>query len=161
MTKQHILLCIRVIYSLSASRNISCWMSHLNKSLKIRIFKFSKIFFYDILLHFKSFNQMAFVSDIYFELLKILSFQDKVSNNRPTTFSRSKIIWMNSPTCQLTILAIRHWIYLKASMWGMIVCCMHSPSLFSGSILGQNCHIDCHNLQMTGPACLKLGILAL
>ena len=28
------------------------------------------------------------------------------------------------------------------------------------SILGQNCHINCHNLQMTGPKCLKLDILA-
>ena len=34
-------------------------------------------------------------------------------------------------------------------------------TVFFKSILGQNCHINCHDLQMTGPKYLKLGILAL
>ena len=71
---------------------------------------FGTNFFYDMQLHFKSFNQMEFVSEIYCEFLKTFLFQDKNTNDQPTKFYwflsslRIKIIWMNSPICQLTIL---------------------------------------------------------
>ena len=118
----------------------------------------AQTFFYDMQLHFKSFNQMEFVSEIYCEFLKTFLFQDKNTNDQPTKFYwflsslRIKIIWMNSPVCQLTIFTIRHWIYLKASIWGMVMCCMHSPSLFPWSILlnFRPKLPHCHVLQMTG-----------
>ena len=68
---------------------------------------------------------------------------------------------MNSPICKLTVSAFRHWIYMKESIWRMIMRCMHSPSLFSWSILDQNCCFFCHNLQMIRLESLKLSILAL
>ena len=66
---------------------------------------------------------------------------------------------MNSWICQFTIFAIRHGLDLKASILEMIMCCMHSPSLFSWSI--SNSHIYSHYLRMTEPKNLKLSILAL
>ena len=47
--------------------------------------------FYDILLHFKSFNQVAFASDIYYEFKNIFSFQDKVKIDPPYLVSKQKI----------------------------------------------------------------------
>ena len=47
--------------------------------------------FYDILLHFKSFNQVAFASDIYYEFKNIFSFQDKVKIDPPYLVSKLKI----------------------------------------------------------------------
>ena len=78
-----------------------------------------------------------------------------------TNWLKINIIWMTSPICQLTIFAIRQWIYLKASIWKTIMHCMHSLPLFSWPILSQNCHIYGHNLQMTGPKSLKLHVIAL
>ena len=113
---------------------------------------------------------MAFVS-LIMNLKKSFHFRTKSvmidpsysisSKLKITSWLKIKIIWMNCPICQLTIFTIRHWIHLKASIWGMTMCGMHSLSLFSWLILGQNCHINCHDLQTTGSKCLKLGIPAL
>ena len=82
--------------------------------------------------------------------------------NKNYQFTKDKVFfWKQSPICQLTIFKIRFWIYVKASMWGMIMYCTHSPSLFSWLNLGQNCGIYCHNLQTTEPKSLKLAFLAL
>ena len=82
-TKQYTLLCIRVV---RYKKFCVCWMSQWDKVLKLESFNSNKrcSFFlylinfwhnlvYDIQLHFKSFNKMAFVSEIYYKFLQIFS----------------------------------------------------------------------------------------
>ena len=42
-----------------------------------------------------------------------------------TNWLNMKIVWMNSPVHQLTVFAIGHWIYLKASILGIIIALIH------------------------------------
>ena len=154
------------------------WVSQWDISLKTRIFKFwymtkfpsisrkflAQPFFWDVRQHWIKWRLFQRLTDFenHFHLRtksvtidptkSIIVWTKNYQLTKVKKKKRNKEKWMNSPIYQLTIFAITQTLNISQSKHiGLIKRCTHSPSLFCWWIIGHNCCIYCHNLQMTRP----------